>query len=101
MTEDPEQAVGFYRKGAEKGDISAMLSLGVSCWKGEGTSRDLVQSLKWLNIAYLYSQRSSSAQLKWRARATIDEVQKQASLEEINMAGRLAQEWEEAHRDGR
>jgi TPR repeat protein len=44
---DLEQAVDWYRKGAEAGDGRAMANLGVCYQQGQGIERDLEQAVDW------------------------------------------------------
>jgi TPR repeat protein len=44
---DLEQAVDWYRKGAEAGDGGAMANLGVCYQQGQGIERDLEQAVDW------------------------------------------------------
>jgi len=48
---DPSEALQWYRKAAEQGGGSAMMSLGDMYSKGEGTPRDTAETLRWYRKA--------------------------------------------------
>lgn len=97
VKQDKQKAVKLYHSGAEKGSLTAMFNIGVSHWKGEGVSKDIVQAYKWLDLARFYTQRSPNMQLKWRVRGVLDEVKKGMTEEQISKAKQLTQEWDAAH----
>jgi TPR repeat protein len=51
VTKNPVEAVKWYHKAAEQGNIMAQLSLGVCFMKGQGVAKDSVEAVKWYHKA--------------------------------------------------
>jgi len=98
VDQDKQKAIELYQRGAELGSLNAMLNLGVSYWEGEGTTKDLVEAYKWLDLARFYTQRSPNMRLKWRVRGILDQVKQQMTKDQIRAADVLVREWDQAHR---
>lgn len=51
VTKDPEQALEWYRKSAEKGLAKAQYYVGIYYLRGDGIKQDLIEAEKWLKKA--------------------------------------------------
>ena len=51
VTRDPSRAVAWYRKAAERGDVTAQLNLGDLYRRGLGMPKNKIKSYVWLSLA--------------------------------------------------
>jgi len=51
VVKNPVEAVKWYRKAAEQGNVDAQLNLGICYYRGEGVLRDHVEAYAYYNIA--------------------------------------------------
>ena len=51
VPENPEEAVRWYRKWAERGDGVAQLKLGIQFYEGKGIAKDVGEAVKWWRLA--------------------------------------------------
>ena len=47
VPQDYKEAVKWYTKAAEQGDVDAQYNLGLMYYNGEGVPKDLVQAYAW------------------------------------------------------
>ena len=89
VAEDPAQAVAWYRKAAEKGDVMAQTSLAKMYDEGKGVAKDFVQAHKWYTLASV-DDGEYEQDLFDRAKRAKEELAKQMTPAQIAEAERLA-----------
>jgi len=87
---DGQSGADLYRKEAELGGAEAQYNLGVMYAQGRGVEVDLVQALKWFNLAAVAGDGNS--------RQDISQLERKMSGEQIAQARKLAQEWLAQHK---
>ena len=87
VSEDPAEAVKFFRMAAEQGDPEGQHKLGATLYLGLGVLQDYEESHKWLSLAAAGGNKDA---MKFR-----DEfVAKELSSSQLAHAQRLAREWQ-------
>ena len=76
-------AIQLFRPLAAKGNAKAQHLIGVMYHKGQGVARNSVRALAWFSVAAKHGDRE--------AEATLREVSKTMTAEEISQAGEMAQ----------
>ena len=51
VTRDSQEAIRWFTKAAQSGQVAAQLNLGLMYQSGRGGEPDLVEAYKWLNLA--------------------------------------------------
>ena len=51
VPQDYEEAVRWYLRAAEQGDVEAQVNIGIMYFEGRGVVQDYVQAHKWTNLA--------------------------------------------------
>lgn len=64
VEEDMKQAVEWWRKAAEQGDVSAQAVLGFCCLSGDGTAKNKKESVKWFRKAAAQGHSGAQQALK-------------------------------------
>ena len=85
VTQDYAEAMRWYRKAAEQGDVTTQVQLGFMYSKVKGVPQDYVQAHMWYNLA--------AAQGDKDARESRDSLAKKMTPAQIAEAQRLAREW--------
>ena len=89
VKKDYAEAVKWFRKAAEQGDIKSQLNLAVCYYNGDGLLKDDVMAYFWFNLAA--TQNSSAAKEKRH------ELSKKMTKEQIAEAQKLSREWLAKH----
>jgi TPR repeat protein len=82
------QAVIWWRKAADQGDMDAQYELGVLYQKGEGVPKDLVLAYMWENLA--------AAQGEEEARKLRNALERSMTLEQVGEAQKFSRNWKPA-----
>ena len=93
VPQDYPEAVKWWRKAAEQGDVDAMRNLGIYYFKGKGVPQDHVQSYFWSSLA---ASRGYGGKYN-NASNTRDRAAKLLPLEKLVEAQRMTREWEKSH----
>ena len=88
-TQDYAEAVKWYRKAAERGDVTAQYNLGLMYYKGEGILQDFVSAHMCLNIASLASEKKD----RNKAIRSRNSLTSKMTPAQIAKAQRMALEW--------
>jgi TPR repeat protein len=83
----------WYSKSAEQGYAPAMLNLGLNIAGGQGAPQDLVEGMKWVDLARLFSQSEKNMHVKWGIRGAYDDLKNRLSMQQLDEAQRRSQEW--------
>jgi TPR repeat protein len=86
MPQDYSQAVKWFRKAADQGQIIAQLNLGVMYANGDGVPQDYVLAYMWSSIAASNGQEGASMNR--------DAIAAAMTPRQIGKAKRLARDWE-------
>ena len=93
MPQDYEEAVRWYLRAAEQGDVEAQVNIGIMYFEGRGVVQDYVQAHKWTNLA-ASRQTGEERKMSADARDALAGLMTPAQLAE---AQRLARQWDAAH----
>jgi uncharacterized protein len=85
------EALKWYRKAADQGDVDAQLSLGLMYDKGEGAPQNYVQAHMWFNLAA--ANPASEKEEHEDAARNRDLVARKMTPAQIAEAQKLAHEW--------
>jgi S1-C subfamily serine protease len=88
-SENPTEAVKWYRRAAEQGDDSGQDNLGVAYLDGKGVPMDQVEAYKWLNLA---AAQGGLAEIV--AAGMRDDLAKEMTPDQIAEAQQLAREFQ-------
>ena len=86
IAEDYKEAVKWYEKAAEQGDISSQVNLGVMYFMGQGGPPDYVQAHMWYSVA--------AANGDEEAERLMDDVERRMTFLNVESAKKLAREWD-------
>ncbi len=64
VEKDTAEAVRWYRKAAEAGDVEGMAHLGVMYAQGIGVAKDEAEARKWLSKAASLSDKNATEQIQ-------------------------------------
>lgn len=103
LTEDPKQALPWFRKAAEQESIEAAAAIGSYYAKGRGVQTDLIEAYGWLEICRTATlsllKLSPNLKLKYDVRHELGQVMKQLSDDQIKQGNRRATEiWVELYK---
>jgi uncharacterized protein len=84
------QALGWYRRAAEQGDIGAQVALGLAYAQGIGVIQDFIEADKWFNIA---ASRANSADELADIATRHNKLAHVMTSSQIAEAQKLAREW--------
>jgi TPR repeat protein len=87
---NPAQALVWYRRAAEQGDIGAQVALGLAYAQGIGVAQDYVEADKWFNIA---ASRAKSADELVDIASHHNKLARVMTSSQIAEAQKLAREW--------
>ncbi|KAJ3193993.1 hypothetical protein HK101_003702 [Irineochytrium annulatum] len=69
LRKDPDMAVGFYKRAAEKGEVNALFNLGECAWKGLGSKRDKAKAAEyWQRASEAGHMQATEALKKYKVR---------------------------------
>lgn len=92
VPQDYAEAVKWFRRAAEQGNVAAQVNLSFMYEKGYGVPQDFVQAHMWRNLAAAQGTQGNGDMRKQR-----DEIAKKMTPAQIAEAQRLAREWLEKH----
>ena len=72
VPQDYKEAVKWYTKAAEQGDVDAQYNLGLMYYNGEGVPKDLVQAYAWYDVAKANGQEKAK---EWRDKIELTPLQ--------------------------
>ena len=72
VPQDYKEAVKWYTKVAEQGDVDAQYNLGLMYYNGEGVPKDLVQAYAWYDVAKANGQEKAK---EWRDKIELTPLQ--------------------------
>jgi TPR repeat protein len=84
VEQDFKEAVKWYQKAADQGDVDAQFNLGVMYAEGEGVEQDYVTAYTWYNIA---AAKGDTQAATWK-----DNTAKQLTPDQIAKAEELVKE---------
>jgi TPR repeat protein len=84
------EALIWYRRAADRGDVDAEVAMGLACADGIGVPQDYVEAHKWYNVA---APRSKYADIRKDIMKLRDELALKMTPVQIAEAQRLAREW--------
>ena len=87
--QDYPEALRWWRKAAEQGNVDAQLALGDMYKVGHGVAQNRVQEHKWFNIASAFGNQDAKWD-RWR-------VEQKMNAQQITEAKRAANKWLEAY----
>lgn len=98
-TKNMEQALFWWQKAADKGDIRSQNYMGLMYSQGEAVPQDMVQAHMWFSLAETSNRKKSASALQIKKQAEINRKAAEASMtpEQIKAAQALAQEWLAKH----
>ena len=85
VPQDSSEAVRWYRRAAEQGNVVAQNNLGEMYYDGEGVRKDFIQGYMWATLAVKQGHEP--------AKELLETLQKEMSPNQITEAQRLAREW--------
>ena len=83
------EAMKWYRKAAQQGDVMAQVNLGVMYGTGKGVPMNYVKAYMWYSLA--------KAQGEKKASDNLGIITKKMTPAQIDEAQKLAAEWSEKH----
>jgi hypothetical protein len=86
----------WYLKSAQQGYAPAMLNLGLNIAGGQGAPQDLVEGMKWIDLARFFSQSGKNMQVKWGIRGAYDDLKSRLTAQQLAEAQKRSQEWYKA-----
>lgn len=89
IAEDYKEAVKWYEKAAEQGDISSQVNLGVMYFMGQGGPPDYVQAHMWYSVAAANGDEEAG-----RLR---NDVEERMTFLNVESAKKLARRWIEIY----
>jgi hypothetical protein len=95
---DRKVANDWYRKSAEQGYAPAMLNLGMNIAGGEGVPPDVVEGMKWVDLARFFTQKERDMKVKYRIRGAYDALKARMTKEQLEEAQKRSQAWYEDFR---
>lgn len=103
LSEDPKQALPWFRRAAEQDAVYAAENIGSYYANGRGVSRDLIEAYAWLEICRTVTLSlltpSPDLNLKYRIRRQLGQVMKQLSDAQVDLGNKRAKEiWVELYR---
>jgi uncharacterized protein len=84
------EALLWYRRGAEQGDVDSQMSMGMAYAEGLGVPQDYVEAHKWYNLAASHAKYGDFRAAFMKRR---DELAAKMTPEQIGKAQTLAREW--------
>lgn len=99
LIKDMSQAIFWWQKAADKGDIRSQNYLGQMYSQGGAVPQDMVQAHMWFSLAETSNRKKSASALRYKKQAEINRKAAEASMtpEQIKAAQALAQEWLAKH----
>ncbi len=88
----------WYLKAADQGYAPAMLNLGMNLASGEGGPEDLVEGMKWVDLARFFTQREKDMQVKYRIRGAYDALKAHLNRSQVAEAEKRSKAWYESYR---
>lgn len=85
----------WYRKSAEQGYAPAMMNLGINIAGGQGAPQDVIEGMKWVDLARFFTQSERDMKVKWRIRGAYDYLRKGMTKAQFDEAQRRSREWYE------
>ena len=87
------EAMIWYRRAADQGDVDAQVAMGIACAEGLGVQQDYVEAHKWFNLA---APRSKYRDIQTDIMRQRDALALKMTKEQIAEAQSLARAWRPA-----
>lgn len=98
VNKNMNQAVFWWQKAAERGDVMAQYYLGQIYRRGVVVLQDWVKAHMWFSLAETSNSKAAPAQYKKVAENDRKATEANMTPEQIKAAQALAQEWRETHK---
>jgi TPR repeat protein len=90
LPQDSHESVKWYRRAAQQGYAGAQVYLGICLAEGRGVDQDLVEALKWIELARSAGEKHPVGAA---ANETADRLKKMMTNDQINKAREMIREF--------
>ena len=84
LPQDSHESVKWYRRAAQQGHAGAQIRLGISLANGCGVDQDLVEALKWIELARLAPSVGEKHPVRAAANEMADRLKKMMTIDQIH-----------------